>query len=132
MRKVFISYAHSDSDEVARFVKALKNQDIVGWLDQADLSAGEAIPSAVRSALERSSALIVLLSPHALQSQWVQFEIGAAEALGKKIVPVILSGDFPGENVPEILRNRVWVDARDRAYEDVVRDLQHAVESLSG
>jgi hypothetical protein len=129
MFNVFISYARSDSDEAGRLVKALRAGNVTGWLDKADIAAGESIPSAVRDALKRSSAVVVLLSPSALHSQWVQFEIGAAEALGKKIVPVIVSGEHLEEQFPEILRNRMWIDARHRADADVIRDLEHALES---
>jgi len=129
MPKVFISYVHSDADEAGRLVKALQSNNVVGWLDKADISAGEGISSAVRNALKLSSAVIVLLSPRALHSEWVQFEIGAAEALDKKIIPIIISGDHLEEQLPDILRNRRWIDGRDRPYEDVVRDVERAVES---
>jgi len=129
MFNVFISYARSDSDEAERLVRALRAGNVTGWLDQADIAAGDSVPSAVRGALKESSALVVLLSPNALQSEWVQFEIGAAEALGKKIVPVIVSGEHLEEQFPDILKDRNWIDARHRSHADVVRDLEHALES---
>jgi hypothetical protein len=129
MANVFISYVHSDADKVEHFVKALNAVDIVGWHDQADISAGDSFASAVREGLKRASAVIVLLSPGALHSEWVQFEIGAAEALDKKIIPVLLSGDHIEETLPDILKDRKWLDARHRPYEDVVRDIKRAVES---
>jgi hypothetical protein len=130
MPKVFISYAHSDAAEAQSLVKALHEENVVGWLDSADIAAGEAVSSAVRDALKNSSIVIVLLSQRALHSQWVQFEIGAAEALDKRIIPVIVSGDVVDEEIPDILRNRRWIDGRDRPYEDVVRDVKRAVESV--
>lgn len=129
MNNVFISYARSDANDVERFVKALNAVGVVGWHDQADISAGESVSSAVRNALKRASAVIVLLSPGSLHSEWVQFEIGAAEALDKTIIPVLLSGDHIEEILPDILKHRVWLDARHRPYEDVVRDLKRAVEA---
>lgn len=129
MRNVFISYAHSDEDEVRSLVKALRENNVTGWLDSADIAAGESISSSVRAALKRSKVVIVLLSPRALHSEWVQFEIGAAEALEKKIITVILSGDHLEEQLPDILRNRGWIDARHRPSDEVVRDVQRAVES---
>jgi len=129
MFNVFISYAHSDREEAERLVKALRAGSIAGWLDKADIAAGNSIPSAVRDALKRSSAVVVLLSPRALQSEWVQFEIGAAEALGKKIVPVLISGEHLEKQFPDFLRNRQWIDARHRSHEDIVRDLERALEA---
>ena len=129
MRNVFISYAHSDEDEVRSLVKALHENSVTGWLDSADIAAGESISSSVRAALKRSKVVIVLLSPRALHSEWVQFEIGAAEALEKKIIPVILSGDHLEEQLPDILRTRGWIDARHRPSDEVIRDVRRAVES---
>ena len=106
MPNVFISYARSDSDEAERLVRGLRAANVSGWLDGADIAAGDSVSSSVRDALKKSSAVVVLLSPRALQSQWVQFEIGAAEALGKKIVPVIVSGENLEEEFPDILRHR--------------------------
>lgn len=130
MRNVFISYADADADQARRLVNALRTTNVAGWMDSADIAAGEAISSEVRDALKRSTAVIVLLSQRALQSEWVQFEIGAAEALNKMIIPVIVSGDQIEEQLPEILRNRVWIDARHRSSDDVIRDVKRAVESI--
>ena len=129
MPNVFLSYAHSDVDDAIPLVKALKELNVAGWFDAADISAGQSVASAVRKALKLSSVLIVLLSPRALHSEWVQFEIGAAEALDKKIIPIIISGDDLEEQLPDILRNRRWIDARHRSHEDVIRDVNRAVES---
>ena len=62
-------------------------------------------------------------------SAWVQFEIGAAEALGKKIIPVIVSGKNLEGELPDILKDRQVIDARDRPSGDVVRDVERALES---
>jgi TIR domain len=125
----FISYERSDRDEAKRLVTALHAAKVSGWMDQTDLALSDSISSAIRDALKQSSVFVVLLSPRALHSQWVQFEIGAAEALGKKIVPVIVSGDHLEKQLPDILRDRKWIDARHRPHAEVVRDLKRALES---
>ena len=129
MAEFFISYAHSDSDEAQRLVKALSAINIVGWLDTADIAAGTGIASDVRDALKKSDAVVVLLSPRALDSEWVQFEIGAAEALGKKIIPVIVSGEHLEQQFPDILKDLAWIDARGRPETEVVKEVEQALES---
>jgi len=129
MFNVFISYAHSDSDEAHRLVESLQAGNVTGFLDRADIVAGDVISSDVRSALKQSTAVIVLLSPRALHSEWVQFEIGAAEAMGKKIIPIIVSGERLEEQLPDILRDRMWIDARGRSHAEVIRDVEHALGS---
>lgn len=131
MHKIFISYSQSDQKEAKRLVAALRSTDIVGWLDAADIAAGASIPSAIRNALLESSAMVVLLSPSALQSNWVQFEIGAAEALGKKIIPVIISGSLAESGIPEILKDRKVIDARNRPQTVVAEEINIASKSSS-
>jgi len=129
MHKIFISYSQSDQEEARRLVAALRATDLVGWLDAADIAAGASIPSAIRNALLESSAIVVLLSPSALQSNWVQFEIGAAEALGKKIIPVIISGSLAESGLPAILKDRKVIDARNRPKTVVAEEINIASKS---
>lgn len=131
MRNVFISYARPDADKVRDLVDALHDNNITGWLDSADIAGGDTISSAVRNALKHSSVVLVLLSPASLRSEWVQFEIGAAEALNKHIIPVIVAGNQLEMQLPEILRSRKWIDARHRSTDDVVREVKRAVEAFS-
>lgn len=129
MSKVFISYALSDAPIARRLVTAFRNTDVSGWLDEADVASGDSIASVVRKALEEASAVVVLLSPRALDSQWVQFEIGAAEALGKRIIPVIIAGENLEQELPPILRERQCLDARGKQASEVVRELEGALSA---
>ena len=128
MPNVFISYAHADREHVEHLVRALRAANIAGWLDAADIAAGASVSSTVREALKRSSAVIVFLSHNALHNQWVQFEIGAAEALGKMIIPVIVSGNQLVEQLPEILKDRKVIDARNQPYAAVVNEISRELE----
>jgi hypothetical protein len=128
MTDVFISYANADKDHVERLVQGLREANIVGWLDKTDIAAGANISSEIRDAMRRSSAVIVFLSPQALQNQWVQFEVGAAEALDKAIIPVIVSGNELEQQLPEILKTRNVIDARSRSNATVVDAISRALE----
>src|SRR5712692_3536568 len=127
VNKVFISYARRDSAKVGLLVNALRNVDITGWLDAADIASGESVASVVRAALKDSGAVVVLVSPDALESQWVQFELGAAEALRKPIIPVLISGGDVEKNLPDILRTRQWIDARNKPERQVVEEIEQAL-----
>ncbi len=128
MSEVFISYAQSDVDKVRLLLSELRNLRVHGWMDQADLAAGDAVASSIRSALLHAHAVVVLLSPTALKSQWVNFELGAAEALGKKIIPVLIEGDVETEELPEILRGRQWLDARKKPPGEVAREIERLIQ----
>jgi hypothetical protein len=128
MPNVFISYARADRQNVEQLVRSLRAADINGWLDATDIAAGASVSSEVREALRRSSAVIVFLSHSALHNQWVQFEIGAAESLGKVIIPVIVSGNQLEQEFPDILKGRSVIDARDRPYPTVINEISQALK----
>lgn len=128
MRNVFISYAREDSSHARCLLEQLKKLEVGGWLDGSDIAAGSAFPEAIRKALNRASAVLVLVSPSSLKSQWVQFEVGAAEALGKPIIPILVSGeDEVREDAPLLLRERQWLDARRQKPEDVAKEIEQAL-----
>jgi hypothetical protein len=128
MRSVFISYAREDSGHAARLLEQLHKLHVGGWMDASDIAAGSAFPAAIREALNRASAVLVLVSRSSLNNQWVQFEVGAAEALGKPIIPVLVSGE--GDmlaDAPALLRERRWLDARHLKAEDIAREIENAL-----
>lgn len=64
------------------------------------LPFGETTSSQLKEDISASKAVIVLITRASLQSGWVLFELGAAWALGKVIVPILgpglLQSDLPG------------------------------------
>jgi hypothetical protein len=129
MRKVFLSYAYEDAEAASRVRQALEKVDVSGFLDSADISAGNAIAKDMRKALADASAFIVLLSPSALRSQWVQFELGAAVSLGKPLVPVLVEDIEDKSGLPDLLRDRVWLDARRKSPAEIASALSTALDA---
>jgi hypothetical protein len=127
MTNVFISYANADRPKAEQLVSQLRRVSVAGWRDVTDLAAGEVVSASTREALRRSSAVIVLLSPRSLGSEWLQFEMGAAEALGKKIIPVIIEGENIEQALPVLLRELPWLDGRNKTPHEVARDIEEAV-----
>lgn len=103
MPKVFISYSHFDKPFTEQLVRALRRMDVDGFYDQHDLTAGASLRSAILEALRRTDAVVVVLSHQARSSATIGFEIGAAESLGKKIIPVLI----PGESWNSVARHEL-------------------------
>ena len=78
---VFISHNHADKPWASRLVDKLAGHEYNGrllrpWLDRQFLDPGDLASDAeLTSALDRSRALFVVLSPAALGSEWVEFEL---------------------------------------------------------
>ena len=114
----FISYSHAD--EVAAkllhrrletyrlppHVRSSKGETRVGTIfrDRADLAAASDLTDSIKSALAESGALVVLCSPEARQSQWVDAEIRLFRELNPTapVLAVILRGE-PAEALPHAL-----------------------------
>jgi len=112
--KVFISYAHEDKELAWKISDALKKYGLEVW-DEREIMPGENWAAKVSHALQSSSALIVLITPKALESKWVPREI--EYALGKtafknRLVTVLVGppGKMPQGKIPWILRHLQCVE----------------------
>jgi hypothetical protein len=96
---VFLSYAGSDKPWVSQFVTELKKTGVDPWYDDAELEPGDRWMDKIQEALRESKTLIVILSKKNTGSPWTFFEIGAAIASKKRIIPVLTEdidiGDLP-------------------------------------
>lgn len=74
--------------------------------DIDELSAGN-LPEQIRQALANSQNLIVICSPQAAESPWVNQEVETFIALGRtgRIFPFIVEGNSPSEFFPPALRD---------------------------
>ncbi|MEH6518950.1 MAG: toll/interleukin-1 receptor domain-containing protein [Halioglobus sp.] len=130
--KAFISYSHSDS-KVAKWLhgtleKFKTPNHLVGqagptgdvparltpiFMDREELASSPDLSSNIDSALRDSENLIVICSPAAAKSRWVNLEIQSFKMMGRsaKIYCLILSGDpsdrgGPNDPFPPALRSR--------------------------
>lgn len=104
--KAFLSYSHKDDVLAKRLHRDLERYKIPKSLrengpslgaifrDQDELSVASVLDVSIRAALTESESLIVLCSPYAVSSQWVDKEIEFFKSLGRadRIFAVILSG----------------------------------------
>ena len=101
--RAFISYAHTDQAWASWLHKAIEGYRLPGRLvgtstpkgpvparlspvfrDRDDLTAAHSLTDPIRQALEESESLIVVCSPAAAQSSWVNEEIRHFESLGRR------------------------------------------------
>lgn len=92
---VFLSYTRHDRLHVDKIIKTLKAQGLLN--EQASIVApsdsypsGTSVRSALRSAIESASKVVLVWSDDSANSQYVNYEAGMAEALGKPIILAVL------------------------------------------
>lgn len=98
--KVFISYASVDKKQAKQIAKTLSGIHIKYFLDSKHINWGDDITGKIAKDLASSSHVIVLVSPASLKSKWVQYEVGYASALGKRILPFL---SHPSLDLPDYL-----------------------------
>ncbi|MEV0678554.1 TIR domain-containing protein [Actinosynnema sp. NPDC050436] len=92
MTHVFISYSRRQqgyAQELARFLR--EEHGLATWMDD-ELVIGDRWERVIRANIDRCAALVVVMTPEAEASDWVDLEITRARDLGKPVLPVLLAG----------------------------------------
>lgn len=120
----FISYSHSDrywAEWLHRALERYRPPRRLGtdvdkptrlrpiFRDQAELSAGPDLGDSIRNALDHSSYLILLCSPAALQSRWVNAELAhfLTTHSPDRVLCVLVGEVQPGQSLLECLPPRL-------------------------
>jgi len=110
---VFMSYSRKDKDVMQRTVVSLRQQGIKVWVDNEKLIPGTPIwEEEIEKAIKGASAVVVILSPDAKNSEWVRREISLADQNRKRIFPVLVRGD-EDSSISLRLITRQFVDLRE-------------------
>jgi hypothetical protein len=97
----FVSFASEDEPLAREIVDGLTQKGLKCFLAHSQIEAGQLWQDEIRDALITSTAVVLLLTPHSVNSQWVMCEVGACWALGKPIVPATMYVNI--KTVPEII-----------------------------
>jgi hypothetical protein len=124
--KVFISHAASDGDFARRLAALLSKAGLEVWSAEEKLALGDNWALEIGQALEASDAMVVLVSPKAMQSQWVQNEIQfaiASEKFHGRFFPILLQ---PTPDAPWIFQKLEYIKSKDprKASAHIIRQLQ--------
>ena len=121
--KVFMSYAHSDEPLARRVFDILKEAGLEVWDGTREVMPGDNWAAKVSEALQESQAMVVLLTPHTMRSNWVRSEI--EYALGEirfrdRLIPVVVGDpeELKNEDVPWILWNLKTIRLTEHANEE--------------
>ena len=119
MMKVFISHSTADSWIARRISEDLNALGVETFLDAKDIETGASIDDSIRDHLTESDEMLMLLSPIALKSHWVLMEIGGANVLKKRLIPIMLH--VPLNELPQPIVKYLARDLNDieRYYDEV-------------
>jgi hypothetical protein len=91
MAHVFISYKQTTANRrlVGRMSERLRNAGFEVWVDRQRLRAGQDWRVEIDQAIREALALIVILTPEAVASQYVTYEWAFAMGVGIPVIPIL-------------------------------------------
>lgn len=126
--EVFVSYSHLDTNQMKLISKYLtKQHNIKLWSDEKLTPGSDFWQSTIQTAIEDSKCLLVLLSPNAKQSIWVQREISYATLYDKKLFPVLIKGDAK-ESITLVTTTAHYIDLRGSRLRRGLPELANAIK----
>ncbi|MEM6435015.1 MAG: toll/interleukin-1 receptor domain-containing protein [Cyanobacteria bacterium P01_D01_bin.115] len=140
----FISYSHKDEAFAKRLHADLQDKGVRCWYAPEDLPIGEKIRVGIDQAIRKHDKLLLILSEHSVNSQWVESEVEAALEKERESHKLVL---FPVRIDDTVMQNRDgwpraikntrnignfcnWkdYDAYQQVFERLVRDLKTSLK----
>lgn len=123
--KVFVSHSHKDDDFTQRLVNDLHRAGAEVWVDTSGITRGNFMQR-IDEALQQCHWMVVVLTPNAIASSYVQEEVYTAlhrvhQGYMSDVIPVLAAPCMPGTIPPQ------W-DTRHRY--DATQDYDSALEGL--
>ncbi len=80
-RQIFLSHATADAEFAQQLAADLREEGWAVWIAPDSIQPGEKWVEAINRGLEESGVFVVVLTPDAVASRWVQTETNAAIGL---------------------------------------------------
>lgn len=111
--KIFLSHSSHDKDFVKGLAVDLSSLGHSPWLDEWEILGGESIPSKIANGIEDADFVILVLSKHAVTSNWVEQEWqtkywSEVASRNVSIIPILIDDC----NIPTLLRTKKYIDFR--------------------
>ncbi len=91
MSDVVISYSHRGRDFAAKVRFHIEEHNRVPWIDKDGIPPAANFTENIDREIERSQAVVFVLSPSFLESDFCRKEISHAVRSNKKLIPILLS-----------------------------------------
>lgn len=113
MANIFLSHCSVDKTDARRLAADLKELGHQVFFDEWDIAAGKCIVTEVQRGLEAADCVVIILTPNAVRSAWVEREWKAKywDAIPSKVGSVF-PALFQDCEVPTLLRSIKYADFR--------------------
>lgn len=123
--RVFFSYSIDDRSFADELRKALMAEhDVQVWDPASALSSGKSIDETINENLSKSDLFVYIIPRKEGSGKWSLFELGAAKALGKRIIAVLPdSARVANSAVAASLADSVVVSQNERSAEELAKSI---------
>lgn len=115
---IFISYSHEDRVFANHLTSDLRRRGVKVYIDER-IHAGESWRQQLAVAIENTHAFVLLVSPPSVASEYVAWELDTAQALNKKIFPLM----YRQTSVPPTIIALQYID--------IEQDYEHGLNQLA-
>jgi|GEM_PF-2093676 len=123
--RIFVSHSHQDNDWCRPFVEALKAVGYDVWYDETGLTGGDEWIDSIQREVENREVFLLILTPEAWDSKWVQREFKSAIRTDRRILPVKLR-ETQGSG---FVLDYQWIAVVGAKPHDAARLVIHAIET---
>ena len=104
--QVFVSHATADKWLAKTFCEKIEGLGAITFRDDRDINGGDSIPEEIRTQIQVSREMVVLLTPESVDRPWVLLEVGAAwgRRCNYRIVPVLCHVTV--DAIPDIIEGK--------------------------
>jgi TIR domain len=127
--EIFMSYSRSDQEFVDHLTRELEGNGFPVWMDREDVPGGVAWREAISRAIRNCHALLVILSPKAIESKNVEKELSLADRHHRQIIPILFESCEIPDRMDYQLAGLQWVDFVARPFEEAFDQLIKALRS---
>src|SRR3990172_6614894 len=127
--RIFLSYVAADREYAHKLHNLLSQHSDLYIFTLEMLSAGDNWESKLKDEISKSDIFIVLLSSRSVNSNWVLHELGAAWALNKPIIPVVIHGDVFSQ-IPLPLRQMQLIEFKEFEKPEVINKILEQYEKV--
>lgn len=94
-QSVFISYSRKQLKETAEIAEAIqRDTPFTPWVDLQGISSGANFHSVLKYAIDNATAVVLIATDDAIDSQYVRMEISYALSIKKPVIPILVEHVF--------------------------------------
>ncbi|EMI17107.1 hypothetical protein RMSM_05981 [Rhodopirellula maiorica SM1] len=125
-KRVYVSHTE-ESRDLARFVsQKLRDMGIDASSDDVDAAKETEQRRRLKEEIGKSDAIVTLVTPNSLGSNWMQYEVGLATGLDRLVIPVVV--DVKADQLPEQIsaKRTLGLDQLDQIREMIDNVIAHS------